>query len=231
LSKRKPAGVLGGQADRDKVPFVPIIIEGVTKTFGSVRAVVSASATFEDRKVTVIIGANGSGKTTLLHMIGGLARPTLGRIDLGEHGKTLDELRAHLGWVGHDTMCYADLSGLENVALAARLRGIDERTARDSAKTRFSLEAFGDRAVRFMSRGQRQRVALARALVHEPTLVLLDEPTTGLDKAGVDTLVEVVKRERERGATLIVVTHDAAFAERVADATFKMERGRLAPQK
>ncbi len=210
---------------------MPIILEGVTKTFGSVRAVVSASATFEDARVTVIVGANGSGKTTLLHMIGGLARPTLGRIERGPHGATLEELRAHLGWVGHDTMCYGDLSGMENVALAARLRGVDEPSARERAKTHFALAAFGDRAVRFMSRGQRQRVALARALVHEPSLVLLDEPTTGLDASGVETLVEVVKRERDRRATLVVVTHDAAFATRVADATFKMDRGRLAPQK
>ena len=210
---------------------MPIILEGVTKTFGSVRAVVSASAAFEDARVTVIIGANGSGKTTLLHMIGGLARPTLGRIDRGAHGATLEALRARLGWVGHDTMCYGDLSGMENVALAARLRGVDEASARARAKTRFGLEGFGDRAVRFMSRGQRQRVALARALVHHPRLLLLDEPTTGLDASGVETLVEVVKRERERRATVVVVTHDAVFAGHVADATFRMDRGRLAPQK
>lgn len=208
-----------------------IVLEGVTKTFGSVRAVVAVSATLLDGKVTVIVGANGSGKTTLLHMIGGLAQPTLGRIHHGAHGGNVQEVRARLGWVGHDTMCYGDLSGLENVALAARLRGVDQARACEQAKTRFGLGAFGSRAVRFMSRGQRQRVALARALVHEPTLVLLDEPTTGLDAAGVDSLAQVVDTERARKTTVVLVTHDAAFAERTADVIFTMDRGRLSPQK
>ncbi len=208
-----------------------IELEGVTKTFGSVRAVVNVSAVLEDGKVSVIVGANGSGKTTLLHLIGGLARPTMGVIRCGVHGSTVEEVRSRLGWVGHDTMCYADLSGWENVALAARLRGVDEAEAAERAKKRFGLEPFAGRQVRVMSRGQRQRVALARALVHNPSLVLLDEPTTGLDAAGVEALAEVVHSERARHATVVLVTHDGAFAKRTADVIFTMERGRLSPQK
>jgi ABC-type multidrug transport system ATPase subunit len=201
-------------------------LRSVTKVYGPVRALVGLSARFEARKVTMVLGPNGSGKSTLLAIVGTLTRATTGTVSHGALGKTRAEVRRLLGWVGHDSLCYADLSGRENIELAARLHGIETQLAYETARARFELGAFAERPFRTYSRGQRQRVALARALVHEPQLLLLDEPTTGLDVAGVKRLREVVRSEAERGAVVVVVTHDEGFAE-AGDARIVLERGKV----
>jgi heme exporter protein A len=111
--------------------------------------------------------------------------------------------------------------------LAATLHGLDPASAFESARARFDLGAFAERPVRTYSRGQRQRVALARALVHEPRFLLLDEPTTGLDAQSVERLVAVVRAEAERGAVVLVVTHDEDFAKRAGDTRLVLERGKV----
>jgi heme exporter protein A len=135
-------------------------------------------------------------------------------------------VRRTLGWLGHDSLCYPDLTGRENIELAARLHGRDPRVAYTRAVERFDLRGFGERPVRTYSRGQRQRVALARALVHEPRLLLLDEPTTGLDSSSAAKLVDVVREEVARGAAVVVVTHDTGFEDAVASEVVTLERGR-----
>lgn len=200
----------------------------MTKTFPpAVRALRGVSAQFVSGKVSVVLGANGSGKSTLLAIVGTLAAATSGRVSHGSLGKTRESVRRVLGWLGHDALCYADLTGRENIELAARLHGISADAAFETARERFSLAAFAERPFRTYSRGQRQRVALARALVHEPMLLLLDEPTTGLDKSGVSVLEDVVRAEAKRGAAVIVVTHDEAFAKSVGDERLLLERGEV----
>lgn len=206
---------------------VRVELRSVTKTYGPVRALVGVSAAFEGGAVTMVLGANGSGKSTLLSIVGTLAAPTSGSVSHGSLGKSRSAVRASLGWVGHDSLCYADLSGRENVELAARLHGIDPRAAFEAARARFELGPFAERPFRTYSRGQRQRIALARALVHAPRLLLLDEPTTGLDTAGVERLREVVRAEAEGGAVVLVVTHDESFAEAAGDTRVVLERGRV----
>jgi heme exporter protein A len=207
---------------------VPLVVElrNVTKTFGPVRALVGVSCRFDGGAVSVVRGPNGSGKSTLLGIVGTLTRPSSGIVDHGELGARRPAVRRALGWLGHESLCYLDLSGRENIELAARLHGRDTRGAFARAAERFGLGAFADRAVRTYSRGQRQRVALARALVHEPRLLLLDEPTTGLDRVGSEQLAVVVREEAVRGAVVVVVTHDAAFADAVGDHVVSLERGR-----
>lgn len=200
----------------------------VTKTFPpAVRALRGVSARFSAGKVSVVLGANGSGKSTLLAIVGTLATATSGKVSHGALGKTRAAVRGALGWVGHDALCYADLSGRENIELAARLYGIPVESAYELARERFSLGPFAERPFRTYSRGQRQRVALARALVHQPRLLLLDEPTTGLDRDGVGVLASVVKAEAQRGAIVIVVTHDEAFGADVGDEHLRLERGEV----
>jgi heme exporter protein A len=200
----------------------------VTKTYPpAVRALRGVSVQFVANTVSVVLGANGSGKSTLLSIVGTLSRVTSGRVSHGDLGKTREAVRRVLGWVGHDALCYADLTGRENIELAARLYGMRADAAFEAARERFSLGAFAERPFRTYSRGQRQRVALARALVHEPRLLLLDEPTTGLDKDGVAVLSNVVRAEAKRGAVVIVVTHDESFAKAVGDERLLLERGEV----
>jgi len=206
---------------------VVVELRNVTKTYGPVRALVGVSCRFEAGQVTVVRGPNGSGKSTLLAMVGTLARPTSGVVDHGALGAGRAAVRRTLGWVGHESLCYPDLTGRENIELAARLHGRDGAEAYARAAERFELGAFGERPVRTYSRGQRQRVALARALVHEPRLLLLDEPTTGLDAQGAARLRSVVADEARDGAVVVVVTHDDAFAGAMGGPVVALDRGRV----
>jgi heme exporter protein A len=212
--------------DEARVSPAVVSLSSVTKTFGPVRALVGVSARFEAGKVSMVLGPNGSGKSTLLAIVGTLARATSGRVDHGALGETRARVRETLGWLGHDSLCYGDLTGRENVELAARLHGLDPGASFERARERFELGTFAERPFRTYSRGQRQRIALARALVHSPRLLLLDEPTTGLDAKGVEVLRREVRAEAERGAVVVVVTHDEAFAAD-GDARVVLERGRI----
>lgn len=199
----------------------------MTKVYGAVRALVGVSARFEAGEVTVVRGENGSGKSTLLSLLGTLTRPTSGEVKHGAIGADREAVRASLGWVGHESLAYPDLTGRENIELAARLHRIDPAEAFSRVSERFDLGGFAERQVRTYSRGQRQRIALARALVHMPRLLLLDEPTTGLDARSTERLREVVRDEAQRGAVVVVVTHDAGFADSVAGAQIELARGRV----
>ncbi len=202
-------------------------LENVTKTFGAVRALLGVTVRFAPGRPSIVFGPNGSGKSTLLAILGTLARPTSGTVRHGALGKDRPSVRRNLGWVGHESLCYPDLTGRENIELVARLHGLSAHDAFTRAKARFGLDAFAERAVRTYSRGQRQRISLARALVHAPRLLLLDEPTTGLDDAATDRLIVVIKEEIQNDAIVVVVTHDAAFAARLAGDRVEMDRGRV----
>lgn len=204
-----------------------IQLEHVSKSFGAVRAVVDANLVIAPGTLVVIEGPNGSGKSTLLGMLGTLIRPTSGRIDYGRLGAKLAGVRSRIGWLGHDTLCYPDLTGRENVELAARLAGADVDAAWKRSAERFAIGDFSARAMRTASRGQRQRIALARALVNAPDLLLLDEPSTGLDKAGVERVERVIGEELARGAATVLITHDANFAQGLKSQRYRMDRGRL----
>ena len=206
--------------------MIAVELHQVSKAYGPVRALVGVSCAFPAGAVTIIRGPNGSGKSTLLGIVGTLTRPTSGTVDHGGLGHRRSAVRRTLGWAGHESLCYLDLSGRQNIELAARLHDCHPARAFAAAAERFELASFAERAVRTYSRGQRQRVALARALVHEPGLLLLDEPSAGLDKSATDRLITVVREEAARGAVVVVVTHDAAFAEAVAGQTVTLERGR-----
>jgi heme exporter protein A len=198
------------------------------KVYGATRALVGVDATFDAGVVTAVEGHNGSGKSTLLALLAQLTRPTRGEILYGEHPARGSELRGRIGVLAHAAMIYPDLSGLENLALYARLHGLADPSARVQAMVdRFEIGRWGERPARTYSRGQLQRVSLARALLHEPRLLLLDEPSTGLDVGAVTRLEEAVERERARGAIVVLVTHDTALAERLAQRRIRLSRGRV----
>lgn len=181
----------------------------VWKTYGATAVLRGARGRFERGVWSVVTGPNGAGKSTLLGIVGGMIKPLRGRVEfegLGERSP-----REVLGWASHETLMYGDLSGEQNLRLAARAHGREDRF--EATRERFQLGSFARRPVRTYSRGQRQRVALARALVHEPDVVLLDEPTTGLDKGGVARLLEVLAEERDKGRVVVVVSHEPQVFE------------------
>jgi heme exporter protein A len=204
-----------------------VVAKSLLKSYGATVALRGVSATLERARLTLIEGANGSGKSTLLGILGTVVRPTSGRVVYEPIGEDPSAVRSEIGWLSHETLCYPDLSGRKNVELAARLHGLDAREAWVRVEERFELGAFSSRPVRTYSRGQRQRIALARALVHEPSLVLLDEPTTGLDKRGVSRLLAMVNEEVSRGAAVVVVSHEPELFRERAGARLVLERGRV----
>ncbi len=211
------------------VAFERVEARGLVKVFGATRALAGVDLTFETGAVTVVEGPNGSGKSTLLAILAQLTRPSRGEVRYGTLAPGSTALRRHIGVLGHAAMVYPDLTGRENLQLYARLYGLGAGTDRIAALIdRFELRRFVDRTPRTWSRGQLQRVALARALMHEPTLLLLDEPSTGLDVHAVERLVGAVDVERVRGAIVVLVTHDTVLAERIADRRVRLERGRVA---
>lgn len=200
------------------------------KVLGGARVLRGARGSFEGGTVHVLEGANGSGKSTLLSLLGGRARATSGSVKLLRAGKVVAQgaaLRAHVGWLGHELGLYGELTALENVSLHADVRGASSAEAWSRWATALSLEPLVDRRVREMSRGQRQRVALARALVGAPEVLLLDEPSTGLDHASVTRLVAVLKELAEQGTLVFVVTHDAPFREQLGGRRWRLVQGLL----
>ncbi|MDB4990453.1 MAG: Methionine transporter ATP-binding protein [Myxococcaceae bacterium] len=196
--------------------------------YGPTRALSGVDLELSAGCVTVIEGPNGAGKSTLLEILSLLARPTRGSLRFGKYDAWAfrEQLRGTLGVMAHAAMLYPDLTGRENLTLFARMYEVP--VARIGALgERFEATGFWDRPTRTYSRGQLQRVALARALLHEPRLILLDEPSTGLDSRATERLVEAVAVERTRGAIVVLVTHDAALTAKLADRRVRLVRGRL----
>lgn len=200
----------------------------LTKLFGPTPALRGANLRLTPGPITLLSGKNGAGKSTLLSILGTLLRPSRGSVRyLSSQGRNLSksEVRAELGWVSHASHCYAELSGRQNIELFAKLQGLNE-SAYGQVAERVGLGAFAERPVGTLSRGQTQRVALARALVHEPSLLLLDEPWTGLDLASAHLLDSIVKSEQERGTIVVVVSHEEHIKERLAAREVRIVAGR-----
>jgi heme exporter protein A len=204
-----------------------IEMRGVTRVFGANVALRSVDVDFEPGPITFVQGPNGAGKSTLMSIAGTVLKPTQGRVSYAPFGNSRQEARRHMGWVAHDSHCYVELSGRENVQLAARIYGLDVKEAWRFACSRVQAERFAEQPVATLSRGQRQRIALARALVHSPSVLLLDEPLTGLDQASVQRMERILIEERDRGTIVIVINHTAGMAERLEGRRVYMQQGRI----
>jgi heme exporter protein A len=154
-------------------------------------------------------------------------RPASGSIEYLPLGDDIQAVRGEIGWLSHEALAYGDLSGKQNIELAARFHGLDGSDAWERCRDRFELGRFAERPLRTNSRGQRQRVALARALVHRPSLLLLDEPTTGLDSAGVKRLLALVNEEAKGGAVVAVVSHEPDVFDGLVGARLCLDRGKM----
>ena len=204
--------------------------QGVVHRLGGARVLRGVDARFEPGSVHVVIGANGSGKSTLLSVLAGRITPARGHARLvGGGGASLQghALREHVVWLGHEVGLYPDLTSLENVELHAALRALDGAAEWARNADLLGVGSARDRRVRELSRGQRQRIALVRTLVGSPAALLLDEPSTGLDSAGVERLAALLN-ERARRQVVIAITHDALLGDQLAGATWRLADGLLA---
>jgi heme exporter protein A len=205
-----------------------IALEGLERSYGERPALSGVSVRLAEGQTLAVFGANGAGKTTLLRVLATLLRPHSGGVEVlgaklpGEAWK----VRGRVGFIGHEPLLYPQLSGRENLRFHARLHGVP------LARVEELLEAVGmsDRAgdpLSELSRGMVQRLAAARAVLHDPPLVLLDEPRAGLDPAAADLVEPLIGRAS--GRTRVLVTHDVERGLAEADAVLGLRGGRQEP--
>jgi len=200
---------------------------GVGRRFGRFRALRNVDLVIPAGQTVALFGPNGAGKTTFLRVVAQLLRAHAGTVQIYGRDPSRDPttVRSALGFVSHQSMLYLDLTALENLEFAARLHGLSSAQA-ELVLAMVRIER-RDVTVRNLSRGQQQRVALARALVHEPRLLLLDEPWTGLDRGAQRILEERLVAHRAGGGSALVVTHDLSRGWEVADRIALLAGGRI----
>ncbi len=202
-----------------------IAVEGLVKQFGRFAALRDVTAEFDAGKFHVILGDNGAGKTTLLRALAGLAQPTRGTVLI--LGKTPHEACRDIGYMAHPSLLYDEMSGMENLRYFARLYDIAGDGRCEQAIRSVGLDPELSRAVGKYSQGMRQRMSLARAILHDPKILLLDEPFSNVDVHSAREMVVLLKGMRDAGKTVFVVTHQAALLEGVADEFVWMQAGQI----
>lgn len=216
------------------MPIDEVRTERLVKRFGEHRALANVSITLRAGSVCALLGHNGAGKSTLMSILSTLARATSGTVHYGWQGRAIapgDDLRRDIGVLAHATLCYGELDAYENLAFFAELYGLPKDAAAkriDVLLDEVGLEAAARRRpARTYSRGMWQRLALARALLPQPSMLLLDEPFTGLDRDGALALGQSLAGLKARGALVVVVTHDLEAIAGVTDHVAILRGGAL----
>jgi heme exporter protein A len=202
-----------------------IELDGLERRYGERVALAGVSARLVAGQSLAVLGGNGAGKTTLLRVLAGLLRPHAGaaRVLDAELPAERWKLPGRIGYLGHEPLLYRDLSGRENLRYHARLHGVPPVRAAELLEA-VGMERRADDPVRELSRGMVQRLAVARAVLHDPELLLLDEPRAGLDAAAVERLQPLIGRVS--GRTRVLVSHDVSGALAEADAVLRLKHGR-----
>ena len=203
-----------------------IRFENIDKRYGGLYALRRVSLEISAGECVVFAGRNGSGKTTLLRIAARLARPSSGVVSFLNGGEDRGGMLPPAGFVAHATMVYDELTAEENLLLFARLQGIAEPAARAEMLLReVGLAERRNSLVRTFSRGMRQRVAIARALLNEPAVVLLDEPTTGLDTEGASWFAQTLRQLRDSGRTILMSLHGESEVSTLATRALRLDAG------
>jgi len=203
-----------------------VALSEVVRHFGRFAAVRGVTANFVPGRLYVVLGENGAGKSTLLRMMAGLLQPTRGTIRiLGE--TDIRSMAPRMGYMGHAPLLYDELDAMENLRYFAGLYSIHDDRACAAAIERVGLDPGLKRRVGQYSQGMRQRASLARAILHNPELILLDEPFSNVDVRSAHAMARLLGAMRDEGKTVFVVTHQAAVVEPVADESIVMHTGRL----
>jgi heme exporter protein A len=206
-----------------------IVARDLGKRFGRTIGLAGVDLEIGPGSSLAVLGPNGAGKSTLLRLMAGLARATSGSLTIGGQPAHKREARAQVGFLGHATALYPALTARENLIFAGRLHGVSEPGARaDALLAEEGLTRVAERPAGAFSRGMAQRLAIARGLVHDPAVVLLDEPFTGLDGRAAQRLSARLTGLRERGCTLVLVTHDVVQAAQLCASAVVLAHGRIA---
>ncbi len=204
-------------------------VTGVWKFYGDYPALKNVQLHAAPGSCLALIGRNGAGKTTLLRTIAGFSRPGKGTIQIFGNAPRETETRRVMGYIGHGISVYDELSALENLSLFGRLYGLaDPRKAALHWLERTGLERVKDGLVREFSRGMRQRLAVARAFLHEPKVLLLDEPFTALDDKAIAVLQRLLSEALAEGKTIVMSTHQLREALQLATHVGLLHRGQVA---
>jgi heme exporter protein A len=205
-----------------------IQVKGLVKRFGPATVIKDLNIKVNPGEFVILLGPNGAGKTTLLRILASLSKPTSGLVQVASYRlpEQAGSVRRHLGVVSHQPLLYGDLTAEENLSFYARLYG--------TAPTRIQevLDLVGlvsrkDDLVRVYSRGMQQRLAIARAVLHQPQILLLDEPYTGLDQEAGEILNSVLKKVAQQGRTVIMTSHDLIRASALATRIDVLSKGQI----
>src|SRR5271165_102796 len=213
-----------GTTDSSRPPVV--ILQSLVKFFGRFAALRDISDNFAPGRLYVVVGDNGAGKSTLLRVVAGLMEPSQGSVTL-LGAKNVRDVAQRIGYMGHAPLLYDELNGMENLRYFAGLYGINDDAVCRAAMQQVGLDPELERRVGQYSQGMRQRLSLARAVLHNPELMLLDEPFSNVDVHSARDMAAILGRVRDQGKTIFVVTHQAPLMEPVADEFVHMAAGQI----
>lgn len=207
-----------------------IELKAVTKQYGLNPVLRGVNLSVAEGDFVTLVGPNGAGKSTLMRILATLLKPSGGQATIG--GWPIPEqaqrVRRHIGLVSHQALLYGDLTAAENLTYYARLYGLPDREERVLAAIKtVGLSARQNDFVRTFSRGMLQRLTIARATLHNPEVLLLDEPYTGLDQAAVSLLDDLLHEQHELGRTILMITHDLVHGLNICDRIAILSRGKI----
>lgn len=211
------------------IDFDQVRLVDVSRHFGRRRAVSHVSLSARSGEIVGLLGPNGAGKSTLIGVLATLLAPTSGSVQYGDATSrgAPAALRKRIGLLAHELHLYPELSARQNLTFFAELYGLNARETVDRALDAAGLGDRGDDEISRFSRGMRQRLALERALLHQPRLVLLDEPFTGLDDRSVGLVTDRLQRLAADGAIVLLATHDLDLADGLVTRVALMRDGRM----
>ncbi len=207
-----------------------VVTSGLVKSFGNFRALGGIDLEVPSGSTLAVLGPNGAGKTTLIKILASIMHPTSGKITIEGFAlkDNAEEARARIGLVAHQSYLYGNLSAWENLEFYARMYGVEDRNTRIGEVLEL-VNLTGRKHDRFstFSRGMQQRMALARALLHKPSILLLDEPETGLDQQALGAMWDIIRHEEFGRRTIIFTSHSFERALSVCDEVVILERGKI----
>ena len=210
---------------------VAVDVIGVSKRYGYLEVLRSVSLRIESGEFVALFGHNGAGKTTLLKLIATHIRPSTGTVKIfGEDAFRDSGIRRKIGLVTHSSFLYDELTVRENLLFYARQFGVEEDNFLDTVEF-LGMNRWYNVRVKQLSHGLRKRADIIRALIHEPNLILLDEPFTGLDSETCEVLVNYFRGQKQRGnekKTLLIASHSQEWVKKVCDKAISLHRGKVA---